>query len=161
MEKDLTQIRNEHWKDLFPEICLYGILGRIQRIARHHDTVSAEAMKQFGLKNCEADVLGALLFSGSPYRLQPKEITKYVYRSAGAITNVLDHLEKKGLILRTINAESRRSIIVELTPEGKEVAKASFFALVDNENDLLEMLDDSEKQTLSQLLKKILMCYEK
>lgn len=161
MEKDSVEARNDHWKNLFPDACLEGIFGRIQGILRFHNHASTEVMKAYGIKNCEADVLGALLFVGSPYRLQPKDITKYVYRSAGAITNVLDNLEAKGLIVRTINCENRRSIVVELTPKGLEMAKATFTALVDKENEMLSMLTSEDKSTLNSLLKKLHLSLEK
>ena len=100
MPKDYTQRRNERWETVFPGIGLESILGRILRIARYHNHKSTETMKPFGIKNGEADVLSALLHAGPPYTLNPKDITKQAYRTPGAITNVMDHLEEKGLIRR-------------------------------------------------------------
>ena len=96
MPKDYTQRRNERWETVFPGIGLESILGRILRIARYHNHKSTETMKPFGIKNGEADVLSALLHAGPPYTLNPKDITKHAYRTPGAITNVMDHLEEKG-----------------------------------------------------------------
>ena len=123
MPKDYTQRRNERWETVFPGIGLESILGRILRIARYHNHKSTETMKPFGIKNGEADVLSALLHAGPPYTLNPKDITKHAYRTPGAITNVMDHLEEKGLIRRNADRENRRNVLVELTPEGLEMAR--------------------------------------
>jgi DNA-binding MarR family transcriptional regulator len=38
------------------------------------------------------------------------------------LTNILDRLEKRGLLRREMNRTDRRSILVELTPSGKRIA---------------------------------------
>ncbi|MFQ8890057.1 MAG: MarR family winged helix-turn-helix transcriptional regulator [Bilophila wadsworthia] len=148
MPKDYTQRRNERWETMFPGIGLESILGRILRIARYHNHKSTETMKPFGIKNGEADVLSALLHAGPPYTLNPKDITKHAYRTPGAITNVMDHLEEKGLIRRNADRENRRNVLVELTPEGLEMARESFLAQTDMEKRLLTMLSPEEKEQL-------------
>ena len=160
MPKDYTQRRNERWEAVFPGIGLESILGRILRIARYHNHKSTETMKPFGIKNGEADVLSALLHAGPPYTLNPKDITKHAYRTPGAITNVMDHLEEKGLIRRNADRENRRNVLVELTPEGLEMARESFLAQTDMEKRLLTMLSPEEKEQLRTLLKRILLDLE-
>ena len=107
-----------------------------------------------------ADVLSALLHAGPPYTLNPKDITKQAYRTPGAITNVMDHLEEKGLIRRNADRENRRNVLVELTPEGLEMARESFLAQTDMEKRLLTMLSPEEKEQLRTLLKRILLDLE-
>ena len=145
MPKDYTQRRNERWETVFPGIGLESILGRILRIARYHNHKSTETMKPFGIKNGEADVLSALLHAGPPYTLNP---------------NVMDHLEEKGLIRRNADRENRRNVLVELTPEGLEMARESFLAQTDMEKRLLTMLSPEEKEQLRTLLKRILLDLE-
>ncbi len=48
-------------------------------------------------------------------------VTVFNLRGSTA-TSVLDRLEKRGLIVRRMNPEDRRSFFVELTDEGKEMA---------------------------------------
>ena len=117
-------------------------------------------MKPFGIKNGEADVLSALLHAGPPYTHNPKDITKQAYRTPGAITNVMDHLEERGLIRRNADRENRRNVLVELTPEGLEMARESFLAQTDMEKRLLTMLSPEEKEQLRTLLKRILLDLE-
>ena len=156
-QEDYVFHRNQHWKTLFPDLELEGVWGRVQRMARCHNLLSSQAMRTFGLRNVEADVLAALLFSGEPYELTPKQITAQCYRTPGAITGILDALAARGLIARHPNEKNRRSYIVSLTEQGVQLAKDSFFAQIAIEKKLLAMLTTEEKKTLAALLKKVLI----
>ncbi|WP_372659517.1 MarR family winged helix-turn-helix transcriptional regulator, partial [Hydrogenophaga sp.] len=46
------------------------------------------------------------------------ELAKWCQTDAGAMTRLLDRLEKKNLCKRTRSIEDRRVVVVELTPEG-------------------------------------------
>ena len=72
----------------------------------------------------------------------------------------MDHLEEKGLIRRNADRENRRNVLVELTPEGLEMARESFLAQTDMEKRLLTMLSPEEKEQLRTLLKRILLDLE-
>ncbi|HIU16881.1 MAG TPA: MarR family transcriptional regulator [Candidatus Avidesulfovibrio excrementigallinarum] len=159
-QEDYVFHRNQHWKELFPDLQLDGVWGRVQRLARCHNLLSSQAMRPFGLRNAEADVLAALLFSGEPYELTPKQITAQCYRTPGAITGILDALAARGLITRHPNEKNRRSYIVALTEQGVQLAKESFFAQIDTEKKLLNMLAAGEKKALAALLKKVLIDLE-
>ena len=47
------------------------------------------------------------------------ELARWLQVDAGAMTRLLDRLEKKGLCKRVRSTEDRRVVQVELTPEGK------------------------------------------
>ena len=47
------------------------------------------------------------------------ELARWVNSDAGAMTRLLDRLEKKGLCKRVRSLEDRRVVLVELTPEGE------------------------------------------
>ena len=69
----------------------------------------------------------------------------------------LRYYEEKGLIRRNADRENRRNVLVELTPEGLEMARESFLAQTDMEKRLLTMLSPEEKEQLRTLLKRILL----
>lgn len=117
-------------------------------------------MKPFGIKNGEADVLSALLHAGPPYTLNPKDITKQAYRTPGAITNVMDHLEEKGLIRLQCGSGEPSERPCGIDPGGLEMARESFLAQTDMEKRLLTMLSPEEKEQLRTLLKRILLDLE-
>lgn len=49
------------------------------------------------------------------------ELARWAQIDAGAMTRLLDRLEKKGLCKRVRSTEDRRVVVVELTPEGEAV----------------------------------------
>jgi DNA-binding MarR family transcriptional regulator len=50
------------------------------------------------------------------------ELARELQMDAGAMTRLLDRLEKKGLCKRVRSTEDRRVVMVELTPEGEAAA---------------------------------------
>jgi DNA-binding MarR family transcriptional regulator len=47
-----------------------------------------------------------------------KELAARCFCTRPTVTGIVDSLEKKGLVKRTNNSQDRRSLLVELTPEG-------------------------------------------
>ena len=76
------------------------------------------------------------------------------------VSRAATRLEEKGLIRRNADRENRRNVLVELTPEGLEMARESFLAQTDMEKRLLTMLSPEEKEQLRTLLKRILLDLE-
>ena len=53
----------------------------------------------------------------------PKQAGEYLELTTGAMTSLIDRLEKRSHIERRPNPEDRRSILLHLTPSGSEVAR--------------------------------------
>ncbi|WP_144756072.1 MarR family winged helix-turn-helix transcriptional regulator [Curtobacterium pusillum] len=53
----------------------------------------------------------------------PKQAGEYLELTTGAMTSLIDRLEKRAHIERRPNPNDRRSILIHLTPSGAEVAK--------------------------------------
>ena len=84
----------------------------------------------------------------------PGEIGSYVRRTGAAVTRLLDHLEKKNLVVRKPGPD-RRSIIVELTEKGRELApKCTLFSRQTNEK-MMAVLTEEERQQFNATLQKI------
>lgn len=60
-----------------------------------------------------------------------------------------------GLVVRKSTTKDRRARVVQLTPEGKRVATASFEKHADDLEDLVSVLSDKEKRELYASLKKL------
>jgi MarR family transcriptional regulator, organic hydroperoxide resistance regulator len=58
------------------------------------------------------------------------------------LTGVLDRLERRGLISRGVRAGDRRSVLIELTPAGRETATAVGAAFGEVERRALEGIPD-------------------
>ena len=83
------------------------------------------------------------------------ELCKVLIYDPGAMTRLLDRLEKKG-VLRRVRAEGdRRTVRLELTTEGNKLYPKILEALVQVFNRLLHGFTKTEVQQLEQLLKRM------
>jgi len=149
----------EQWKRERPDLDVspMGVLGRLNEasslIARDR---LAPLFARFGLQAGEFDVLATLRRSGAPYALTPTALYEATMVTSGAMTNRLDRLEKAGLILRGPHPNDRRGIVVQLTEKGLALIDAAVTAHVANEHEILAGLTGAERETLAQLLGKLI-----
>ncbi len=78
---------------------------------------------------------------------------------ATSLSELINKLEKKGFVTRTLSSQNRRSFFVSITPEGHVEAEKSKKLILEDGFRLLEPLDDAEKQTFYSILKKISSTY--
>lgn len=71
-------------------------------------------------------------------------------------TEVVDALEAKGLARRSPSPQDRRAVVVEPTPDGVQVRAAIDRARADQAAEFLAPLTEAERQTLADLLHKVL-----
>lgn len=140
-----------------PEIDTAGmaIFGRIYRIATRVGTHMEAWFARHGLERGEFDVLATLQRHGPPYRLSPTALYTSRRVSSGGLTYRLKRLEAAGLIRRLPSSEDRRSLIVELTDEGKTVTSAAFEEDMQLERSWLTALTPEELRILTGLLRKL------
>jgi MarR family 2-MHQ and catechol resistance regulon transcriptional repressor len=109
-------------------------------------------IKNYGLNRTEFGVLELLFHKGS----QPlQQIGSKVLMSSGNITYVVDKLEKKELVKRKASLEDRRLIYAEITDKGKQFIGDVFPKHAEVIDKAVNGLTQQEKQTVSQLLKKL------
>ena len=84
------------------------------------------------------------------------EIARAMQTDAGAMTRLLDRLEKKGLCKRVRSTEDRRVVMLELTPEGEASIAEVPAVLADVMNDHLSGFSKSEWVALKVYLKRML-----
>lgn len=124
---------------------------------------AAEILKQGVLSNLSKhkldmagfDVLLTLRRQGKGQTLSPSALAKEMMLSAAAMTNRLDRLEKRGLLVRMADASDRRSLQVALSDEGFALADELVVSHVATEDRMLGKLDTKERETLRHLLEKI------
>ena len=134
-----------------------AVLGRLSEAASlvSHDRL-APLFARFGLRHGEFDVLATLRRSGPPFALSPTDLYEATMVTSGAMTARLDRLEKAGLIERGRHPEDRRGVMVRLTHKGKELIDEAVTAHVENERRILAGLTPEEKDTLIDLLDKVI-----
>jgi len=83
------------------------------------------------------------------------ELCKILIYDPGAMTRLLDRLEKKGVLRRVRAADDRRAVRLELTAAGSELYPRILQALVQVFNRVLHGFTKSEVEQLEQLLKRM------
>ena len=75
------------------------------------------------------------------------------------MTNRVDRLAARGLVVRSPDPSDRRGVIVRLTPEGRDAVDAAFEALLAAEATLIADLPDGDPDRLAGLLRVLLTRY--
>jgi DNA-binding MarR family transcriptional regulator len=76
------------------------------------------------------------------------------------MTNRIDRLTAKGLVVRGPDPNDRRGVLVRLTDSGRELADAALTSLLKNERELLSALPDARLEVLADLLRELTVQFE-
>jgi DNA-binding MarR family transcriptional regulator len=146
------------WADERPDIDrdAMALLARLTRAAQLVDSRADRLAADHGVHRSEGDVLFALRRSGPPYRLSPTRLAKALLVTTGTMTNRLDRLEKRGLIVRVPRSDDRRSLDVELTEEGRRQVDLAVTAHAANQREMLAPLTDRDRADLDRVVRKLI-----
>jgi DNA-binding MarR family transcriptional regulator len=132
------------------------VLSRISRIAQLLDERRSQAFAEHGLAAHEFDVLAALRRSGRPYEQTPGQLIEATHVTSGTMTNRLDRLAGRQLIVRRAHPADGRQVIIRLTSAGRRRVDAAFEALLASEEALLAGLSTGQRSTLAAGLRRLL-----
>lgn len=105
--------------------------------------------------------LGILTYlCGAPDGVRPGQIAKDLHIGSGGVANLLNGLEKKGLIERSMSQTDRRCVTVRLSGEGREQIEQQKRAGRQRIAGRLEKLGKEDAETLLRILDKILLIGE-
>jgi DNA-binding MarR family transcriptional regulator len=80
------------------------------------------------------------------------ELAEAASVSPGAVTTVLDRLERMGLVTRTRDEADRRRVLVELTPQARELAYSVYGPIAAYAGKYIEQLSDEEIDLITKFL---------
>src|SRR5580658_10710955 len=124
-------------------------------LMKAHRALSRHAMRSIepsGLGFSDFAVLEVLLNKG-PQKVN--DIGRRVALTSGSITTAVDRLETRGLVVRGLDDEDRRSRIVRLTPAGRTRIRDVFAQHAAALETASEGLTQAERKSLIALLKKL------
>lgn len=98
-------------------------------------------LRPLGVSAAGGLVVGLLRDNGP---LSPSEIGERLIVTRATVTGVVDSLESRGYVRRTPNPADRRSILVELTPEGLAVVVEVRTLVHRNEKEWMGRFSDDE-----------------
>jgi DNA-binding MarR family transcriptional regulator len=152
----------DQWSRQRPDLDVspMGIIGRVFRLSRFLEQSIAEVLATHGLNEPLFAVLAALRRAGPPHCLSPTDLYNSLLVSSGAMTNRLRRLEHAGLVERMPDPHDGRSLLVALTPKGQKVIDEAVDAHTANEHRLLAALAPSDREALTDLLRRLLLQFE-
>jgi DNA-binding MarR family transcriptional regulator len=117
---------------------------RLEAVGESEELLSKEGMTraQFQALRCAAEK--------GPVPM--REISEKMSVTRPNVTGLIDELESKGLVKRTVHSMDRRATIIELTPKGATVQKrisSMYRAFI---QDSLEVLTEDEQKHLRDIL---------
>jgi DNA-binding MarR family transcriptional regulator len=136
------------------------VLSRVSRLARHLDLARREAFATHDLEPWEFDVLAALRREGEPYALSPGRLLQVTLVTSGTMTNRIDRLEAKDLVVRVPDPHDGRGVQVTLSREGRRRVDAALTDLLAQERAILATLPSADRDRLADLLRLLTIPFE-
>ncbi|MDQ6753649.1 MAG: MarR family transcriptional regulator [Actinomycetota bacterium] len=113
------------WGDVAPAMSAITALMRTQQIL----LARIEAvLKPFGLSFARYELLALLSFARSG-ELPMNKASSLLQVHPTSVTNAVDRLESAGLVRRSPHPTDGRTTLIELSPEGRELARGATAAL--------------------------------
>ena len=132
-----------------------AIFIRLAILARHTAAARRDTLDSRGLKIWQFKVLLMLRRFGPPYTASPSQLADMLGLTRGALSARLGPLEQAELITRANDPGDRRRVNVRLTSAGYQACEQHLAAEDQGEGALLSVLTQEEKQTLADLLRKL------
>ncbi|MCT6698618.1 MarR family winged helix-turn-helix transcriptional regulator [Rheinheimera sp. 4Y26] len=161
MKDDLVDAVIQQWQQERPDLnpAPMAVMGRLVRSCALFDRELSTVFSEFGLNGGEFDVIATLRRSGKPYTLTPNQLLQTLMLTSGSMTNRIDKLEEKQLVMRSPDPHDRRGVLVSLTTKGLEIIDKALVRHLAKGDQLLAALSQAEREQLAQLLKKLLQSH--
>jgi DNA-binding MarR family transcriptional regulator len=143
-------LRSDNHDGTNPVVIAPDVGELIARLARRLWTDSAKRLAPLGLTVADARALRIVARVGSP--LHMSEIARRSRTVPRSTTTVIARLETKGLVVREIDPEDRRSILVAMTDAGSQLVTQIAHARDQAAAALLRHLDSDKRAQLLRLL---------
>ncbi|QEG40981.1 MarR family winged helix-turn-helix transcriptional regulator [Roseimaritima ulvae] len=127
-------------------------LLNLLRVGDRLENHLARFFRERGLTVSRFNVLRNLLLADQP--LTCGEIGERMIQIVPAITSLVDHLEKQGLVERKRCQQDRRVVHVRITRKGRKLADDTMAPLAELEQQLLKKLTKTDQKNLIALLEK-------
>lgn len=136
------------------------VLSRVTRLAKHLDRDRGAAFAAHDLERWEFDVLAALRRAGAPYELSPGQLIAETLVTSGTMTNRIDRMTARGLVVRRPDPDDGRGVLVRLTDVGRVLVDTAMAALLEREHALLADLDPASRDELAGLLRRLAVRFD-
>ncbi len=128
------------------------VLVALRRIVRAIDMHSKKLAQHHGVTGPQILILKRL--SEAP-ELAVGELAKRVSLSQATVTDILDRLERRGLVMRVRSTSDKRRVLVRATPEGERLLENSPPLLQESFVERLRELPDWEQTLILSCLQRV------
>jgi DNA-binding MarR family transcriptional regulator len=129
------------------EFIVFSLLGTAHMVEERLEA----ALAKVDLSLAKAGVLKHLAKAGAPLPLRDLAERHRCVRSN--ITQLVDRLEKDGLVRRRDDPEDRRSVLAELTPEGERAHAQAMKVMITEQEDIVSSLSPEDAANLKNVLR--------
>jgi DNA-binding MarR family transcriptional regulator len=149
----------DQWARERPELdcSSLSVVVRVQFLAKLCQQGAERALARLDLRLWEYDVLSALRRQGPPFQLPATALARASMLSSGAMTNRIDRLEARGLVVRGPEPSDRRGVNVRLTDRGRQLTDEAIEARLTAADAQLAALSGTERRAASAALRKVLL----
>lgn len=131
----------------------YRTFLELMRCAKWVDTIYNRALKDEGMTVTQYETLLNLV-EGGP--LRQVEVGERLGSDKGSVPRILERLEREGMARRTPNKEDARSVVVEITEQGKKKMVRVLEKIRKVTRELTQELSDGELESFESGLSKVL-----
>jgi DNA-binding MarR family transcriptional regulator len=150
------------WRRVLPavDVSPLEVLSRVSRLTRYLDRQRSVIFARHDLEIWSFDVLSALRRASAPPSLSPGQLMAQTLVTSGTMTNRLDRLEERGLVRRQQDSVDARSVRVQITAAGRKCVDRALADLVEREHAILASLSADDRQTLGDLLRRVVAPFD-
>ncbi len=125
------------------------------RLIRSAEALHAQVSRGLMIDGLTASQFSAMKVLRIHGKLAQRDIAKYILKSGGNITVLVDNLERVGLVRRDRDTDDRRIVYVSLTPSGEALFDRLYPGHLDRIREAMGPLTDEECELLSAVLQKV------
>jgi MarR family 2-MHQ and catechol resistance regulon transcriptional repressor len=109
-------------------------------------------LKDYNLTLSQFGVLEAIYYLGP---MRQNRLARKILKSEGNMTLVIDNLVRRGLVVREQDRSDRRSVVVSLTEDGRQLVERIFPNHVQKVVAAVSVLTAAEQEQLGELCRKV------
>lgn len=125
------------------------------RLIRAAEALHAEVSRGLVVDGLTASQFSAMKVLRIHGKLAQRDIAKYILKSGGNITVLVDNLEREGLVSRERDTEDRRVVYVSLTPDGEVLFDRLYPGHLERIREAMAGLTEAEYQQLTSLVQRV------
>ena len=125
------------------------------RLVRAAEALHGEVSRGLAIDGLSASQFSTMKVLRIHGKLAQRDIAKYILKSGGNITVIVDNLERGGLVQRDRDTADRRIIYVSLTPAGEAKFDELYPDHLSRIREVMASLTDAQCEQLTLLLQKV------